>query len=288
MTDESREAESGSEASDEAPVPTPYVHVSGSVQALAQVIDQAYASAARRWEVGSVIHAIAKDAGCDAGDPAVREVAYGAAYDLRLAIAGQPAGCTLGPQSGRGEFAFPPEISDVPEDVVALWRDLAASVEEPAAIARFQDLLFERRDGNGRERASAAIDAYIDLASSRTEVDLDTTQALTRAWQLARSVGESFRETRVREAMIDAATAGLAAGSTRPGCVLPLLNALTVEPKIPKSKKKSAPAPTISPPLDDPRIDELLEQTWTSYSIGYLASEIAGYMRSRALSVSLG
>ncbi|HUZ25376.1 MAG TPA: hypothetical protein VMV07_16595 [Streptosporangiaceae bacterium] len=74
-------------------------------------------------------------------------------------------------------------------DVVVLWRDVAEQASHPAARARFLDLLFERRDGAGRERAVAAGAAYLAAARSREQADLDVAAFLVRAWDLARRVG---------------------------------------------------------------------------------------------------
>ena len=94
----------------------------------------------------------------------------------------------LRPQTEAGDVAWPPRIADVPTDVVALWRDLADSVQHPAARARFNDLLFERRDGAGRDRAVTAGTAYLAAARSRKEVDLDVTAFLVRTCEFGRKV----------------------------------------------------------------------------------------------------
>ena len=118
----------------------------------------------------------------------MRELLLAVSYELRLEHGG-PAGCGLRPRTEAGEFAWPPRIAGVPADVVALWRDVADLVEHPAARARFNDLLFERRDGAVRDWAVAAGTAYLAAARSRQEADLDVAAFLVRTWDLARRTG---------------------------------------------------------------------------------------------------
>ena len=75
---------------------------------------------------------------------------------LRRLDHGGKAGCILRSSPDTEHYAWPPRIGEVEPDVVALWRDVAGLVEHPAAIARFHDLLFERRDGRRDEHAAAA------------------------------------------------------------------------------------------------------------------------------------
>jgi hypothetical protein len=85
-----------------------------------------------------------------------RELVAAVSYVLRLNHGGAPT-CELRPATVAGDVAWPPAISRVPADVVALWRDLADLTNHPAARARFSDLLFERRDGADRDWAAGRL-----------------------------------------------------------------------------------------------------------------------------------
>jgi hypothetical protein len=54
-----------------------------------------------------------------------------------------------------------------------VWAGVVPYVKEAAARARLHDLLFERRIGNGRDRAVEAVEAYLELAGRK----------LRRAWR---------------------------------------------------------------------------------------------------------
>jgi hypothetical protein len=161
----------------------------------------------------------------------------------------------------------------VEPDVVALWRDVAGLVEHPAAIARFHDLLFERRDGRRDEHAAAAAQGYLAAARPRSRADLDVAAFLVRAWDLARSVGLWGLLTDVQSELHSKAEKAMSSGGAAlPGVVLPMIAAL------------AAPVPRRQPQASVPdpaAVDLLLETAFTKFRAGFLASQVAAMMRSR-------
>jgi hypothetical protein len=166
----------------------PYEHDPAAGGPVAGLLDAAFSAAALRWHVTDHLRVLAANAGMVPEAPLLHEVILAVSYALRLNHAGDAA-VDLRPQIEVEDFAWPPRIADVSPDVVALWRDLADLVQHPAARARFNDLLFVRRDGVERDRAVAAGEAYLAAAQSRSDADLDVTAYLVRAWDLARKVG---------------------------------------------------------------------------------------------------
>ena len=188
--------------------------------------------------------------------------------------AGRPA-VLLRPRTDTEDFAWPPRIAEVLPDVVALWRDVADRVNHPAARARFNDLLFERRDGVGRDRAVAAGTAYLAAARSRQRADLDVAAFLVRAWDLARRVGAWALLADSCSELIKRADAEMSGGPAAPGVVLPMLAAVAAKPV--RSQVKQAPE-TIPDPA---AVGRLLDTAFATFKDGYLASQIASLMRAR-------
>lgn len=255
----------------------PYVHDPQNNEILAGLLDRSYTTSTHRWNIVDDIRKGALEVGLDPSSPQIRELVLIAAYDLRLSASGESPGCTLVPQSGLGADAYPQSVSTVDSDVVTLWRNLADRVQHPGAKARLNDLLFLRRDGNAYTRATAAIDAYLADVAAKTDMELNHTAALVRAWDLARSVGDQAREVIARDAMTREATDALQDDPKGAGIVLPLLGALATMPKKPKGSRASS-----SSAGDDACIDMLLDEAWRAYREGWLVSELARHMRSRA------
>lgn len=283
MIEDIEEPQAGTGTADRQPSPTPYVHEADAAEAVAQAIDHAFEVAARWFDVDTEFRNAAVAAGFDPEAPVVREASYALLYLLRVEYGGGSAGCALRPVTDTEDFAFPPRPSDVAEPVAKLWSAIAAAAKHAGARARFSDLLFERQRGRGSARTHAlrAADAYIEGAIACAS--FDATQALTRAWELVRSVGDAAREDHVRELMVLMATAGLGDQPAPPGIILPLINALTTPPRSITGRKarknlEQAP-PKAAPP--DLRVDELIERAFVSYPDGHLASEVAEYMRCR-------
>lgn len=268
LEEEDELAEVGTDAADP-PEPVPYDFAPSDVPAAVAVVNTAFEKTLDGYFAASAIQNAAAAQGLPADNPLVRELALAASYPLHLERAGR-AGCELGPAAGGGARAWPPEIRRVEEPVVELWRSVASAVSAPAGIARFEDLLFCRRDGNGLARATRAAEAYLD-AADRDDIDMDAIEAVVRAWTLARSVRNAVLEARVRERLAHIANDVLTTlPGERPGVVLPLLGALSVAPL---HERTGTPDP-----ID---VDALLARAASTFSRGDLGTEIAGYRRSR-------
>lgn len=91
---------------------------------------------------------------------------------------------------------MPPKIAEVDDEVVDAWEALAAAADAPYARARLEHVLFERRRGNGAERARAAAKGYLE-ASGDWERGRDRVVDLSLALHLARAVGAEDIATEV-------------------------------------------------------------------------------------------
>jgi hypothetical protein len=152
-----------------------------------------------------------------------------------------------------------PIIRDVDGDVVALWRDVAALVQHPAAAARFHDLLFKRRDGQAYDHAVKAVSGYLASAAPHDRADLDVVGFLVRAWELGRSVGAwGFVADACRE-LARLSAAEISPGPARPGVLMPMLAALAAPP----APRQVSKAPETVP--DPAGADQLLEDAFAAF-----------------------
>jgi hypothetical protein len=206
------------------------VHDPASAGTAAALVDAAYAAAVRWWDVTDHLRArAAADISLDQEALLIRELLLAVSYELRLEHGG-PAGCRLRPRTETEDFAWPPRIAEVPADVIALWRDVAGLAEHPAARARFNDLLFERRDGAVQDRAVAAGTAYLAAARSRQEADLDVAACLVRAWDLSRRTASWALLGQACTELIRRADLAMASSHAPPGAVLPMIAAAAAKP----------------------------------------------------------
>lgn len=122
-----------------------------------------------------------------------------------------------------GREPYPPPLDTVPDETVSLWAKLRELVTHPYLRARLNDLLWERQ---WSERpyldALTAIDAYLEYAPM---VDgIESSEALERAFRLARALKDHNRACRVVEAALRLAEIGLETAAPFPGVVLGLLD----------------------------------------------------------------
>jgi hypothetical protein len=120
---------------------------------------------------------------------------------------------------------IPPQVSDLPEDVISIWIGVASQVRHPGASSRLNDLLFVRGGvSRAGSYAKAAIDGYLALKDTNWTA-LEITRGLLRALQLARGVRD---ETRVTQAIADTIShywSNIQA-SAPPGVTIPLIEGL--------------------------------------------------------------
>lgn len=127
----------------------------------------------------------------------------------------------LAPRLEVDESADPPRVRHVAEEVVDSWERLAARVSGAAVRARLFHLLFERRRGNGRERAAAAVRGYLEVVGVWRRDSL--VEPLTAALDLARSTGQDDLAAEVLGTVEVVARHSMASARHEPGVVLRLL-----------------------------------------------------------------
>lgn len=214
------------EISEPPPSPPPYQFHSADVGPAARRLDAAYAIADPMGRWPRVIDSVR--GGPPSQESLVEDTSLDRAlqtlvlFSLQLAPARKAPGCRLGPQTETDSYAYPARIREVPEPEIQLWRELADVVEQPAASARLHDLLAERRDGDVRAHAEAAVDAYMDILQEATGdvgVRLSHVEVLVRAWDICRRYRLWSRHQRIQVALLDAAARELQTGAHTPGIV---------------------------------------------------------------------
>lgn len=127
---------------------------------------------------------------------------------------------------------FPPPLSEVPAESIALWRAAYGSSEAPILRARLGDLLFVRKDGDRPDiYARGAIDGIIEIAGRSEPHRVERAQFLARALELALLINDRERLPRVVSAMAQLVEEELAdpSGPGAPLRVLRPLSALDAE-----------------------------------------------------------
>ena len=236
-----------------------------------EMVDEAFSGSADHWDTVHRLDAAGRARGFD-GSPLVLELIHAAGHGL-VREPGGKAGCGLGRDREFKLLGWPRPIAEAPDASRELWRALADGASEPAAIARFEELLFARRDGNGRQRVQRAVASYLALVDATdvhpARIDMEAINLLLRSWTIARSVGDEDLDDDIRSRMAGIATHALALNPVAPpGVTLPLLHALA--------------AGRLRNGTDLHDVDSLLEQAAAKYERGYLAAQIAADRRSRA------
>ena len=118
---------------------------------------------------------------------------------------------------------YPPPLDSVPDETISLWAKLSELVTHPYLRARLNDLLWERQwPEQSYLNAFTAIDGYLEYAPM---VDgIESSDALGRAFHLARALNDHNRAGRVVEAALQLAEMVLESAEPFPGVVLGLLD----------------------------------------------------------------
>lgn len=244
-----------------------YVFDPADVPVAAAIVDAAFTDLDFGYATVLRIQKAAKHQGTS-GTSLEMELIHAAGHALQREIGGKP-GCGLGrPELDSTLLRWPRPIAQTPDEVVRLWQEVAATATSPAAIARFQDLLFTKQVGNGLERVRRATAAYLAAIDASEAIGMDEVDTLLRVWSLGRAVREPDVDGEIRRRMVELATEVITTTpGAHPGVSLPLLRALAV-------------GPVRHPDPHD--VDALLAQAAATYTSDYLASQIARDRRSRA------
>lgn len=265
----------------EAPPLQPYAFDEGDAQGAAARLDEAFAAATGLTGWAGLLDGI-RGPDWKLGDTeSPLDIALGrlAAYRLDIHHFGEPPGCRLGPRR-EDQYAYPMQISAVPDEEVRLWKSISAHVADPGAVARVHDLLVERGEGSRRTHAQQAVDAYlaIENTSLRDEtggVSHSAVSYLLRAWDLTRRFHLWEKLPDVEQRLLATATAELATAVHSPGLVLPLLEALAAAPV----RRQPADASAVN--RDEVKL--LLAQAMDRYPDGRLLQQTMDIARSLAV-----
>lgn len=235
-----------------------------------QVLDIVFQELVDGWSDWRAVPKAAEELGIDLEAPLLQELATIVSRPLKLEVNGR-AGAVL---STKGNVGMP-SIQDTSEEVVMLWRSLLGTITMPAAKARLNDLLFERRHDDVGEHGRRAVENYLE-STEGVDDDLETTTYLLRGWTLARQLKNEDLEESARRIIWKRASASVHESSrSMPGVLFPLLWALS--------------KPFRHRELDPQELEALshaLTALAQSESRGYLAQEIASMRRSLVASQS--
>jgi hypothetical protein len=136
---------------------------------------------------------------------------------------GSPFGALFEFETGR----LPPPLHDVPHEEVAVWATAFKEIADPRLRSRIGDLLWERRvEPRYDLKARDACEALLALAEVDGWNDMESTEGLVRALELASMLRDEQLERRVVDKLITTADAELGHGPERPGITYTLLEAL--------------------------------------------------------------
>jgi hypothetical protein len=253
------------------PAPAPYRFQPGDGQVAGGLIEAAVVALTRLTDGWAAVKRAALAAGMPTDHALVEEAALIMGYHLRMSLGSEDPACHLAPMTAAGEHSWPRPIDSASTDVVDLWVNAAEYVSHPWAVARLQDLLFERKEGNRWVRARAAVTAYLDFAAGAPS-ELEKTEVLIRAWDLSRRVGDVDLHSRCQHQMAERARALMGTGCTLAGLLLPLLRALARGP---------LPEKGVLPVTETIDIESLLQEALGLFEDGYQVSHVAEIIRGR-------
>ncbi len=124
-------------------------------------------------------------------------------------------------------WRFASTVREVPDVDAEQWQEAADALEEPLALARLHDLLWERRTRpRPDEHARAACAAYIALAERVGARSFERMLSLSRALEIARGVSDAELVDRVGERLVSLIEDVVADPDAGPGTAFGALRAL--------------------------------------------------------------
>lgn len=233
---------------------------------VAQLLDEAADGSDHWYRIGERLRELAANEEKELIGPVIAALQYDFIEPTETERRNQwgPYGPMLELADGR---VYPLQLNDAPNEWLALWTEIVDHLRHPAARARLHDLLWERRWGSRPDlHARAATDAYDELAAMPWE-PLYRAEALGRALELARAVGDDERCQRVIAKTLDATAVSIQSERREPGVALRLIESVMTLPREEQPQ----------------RVDELLSQAASKYAPDpWLLQSIADLQASRA------
>ncbi|MFF5766844.1 DUF4209 domain-containing protein [Streptomyces tanashiensis] len=155
---------------------------------------------------------------------------------------------------GPSGSTMPPQVKDVPEAAVQIWRELALKTTAPYALSRLHHILFERRAGNVRHHAIVAAENYITTAQHCATAS-NKERYLNPALRVARAVGASEVSEIAIGRIIQCIRDVLSGTEHAPGIAMRLIRPLIGDPQAP------------------PELHEILEEAFTTYDSPFIQDE---------------
>ncbi|QIS15813.1 DUF4209 domain-containing protein [Nocardia arthritidis] len=182
----------------------------------------------------------------DDASPVSKAAFWAFGYEIEFTEENGRNRISLSPRHMFGEVYHPPKLSDIPDEIVEIWRGLQNAVKSAHAKARFSHILFELKVADKREQCLAAINAYFDSALGWASL-LDSAMDLGAALRLSRAIGENGKRAEALNKLLDIADNVLKVEEPLAGVVYRALSYAITDPDCPD------------------RIDELLETASNSW-----------------------
>ena len=161
------------------------------------------------------------------------------------------------PMISAGDKVYPPLVSEIDQDTVSVWTRVAKGAEQPAAISRLSDLLWERGVDEKHLHAQRAIDAYVEIGDLDGWSSVDQQFALVRAVELASRLNDGARLTRAIEQLVALVTR-LIDSSESPG---PVVRGLEVIADLKGDQRPD-------------NLDELIASAYEAYADPFIRDEL--------------
>ena len=125
------------------------------------------------------------------------------------------------------EGSYPEALASTSTGVQVHWSIAASQLTDLRVLARLHDLLWELRYGSGSHLyGRTAIINYIDLATAAGPGNMDRSESLVRALEIARQLNDTELLTEISTVCLDTASDELASTEGVPGVSVRLLEAL--------------------------------------------------------------
>lgn len=209
------------------------------------------------WDVGWRFNATLDDSEIDEAGPFVY------AFEYRLLTSQErreAAGGPFGPTHRDGDWQFPPPLETIDPETLNAWDTYAESTDDPVALSRLHDLLWERRHGTRHLHARAAFDAYLSLTDGRWDPMYRAIAAI-RALDLARQLNDADLIAKASATCVRLIERDIAGPERTPGISLHLLEPVVALPTNQQPAELPALLQIVSDRYgDDPWIEQSIDR----------------------------